>query len=102
MADEALTLATEGKPQAILFYIQLPDHSCLYVLDQLKSHPDTRHIPVHIISGHDFSRQALQMGAIGFALKPIHQKELIEAFDRLEAKIRQDIRRVLIVEDHSV
>lgn len=101
-ADEALQLTGLYQPMAILLDITLVDRSGLYVLDQLKQHATTRHIPVHVISGSDFARQALHMGAIGYILKPVKRSELVEAFRKIEEKIRQDIRKILIVEDNEI
>jgi len=69
------------------------------VLDQLKRNPLTRHVPVHVVSVADYSREALELGAVGYALKPVKREQLVEAFQRLEAKLSQDLRRVLVVED---
>jgi len=101
-AEEGIELAIDHVPQAILLDMKLPDHNGLFVLDQLKQNPKTRHIPVHVVSGYDFSRQALQMGAIGFMLKPAKRDKLIEALNRLENKMSQEIRHVLIVEDDRI
>jgi CheY-like chemotaxis protein len=65
----------------------------------LKHDPTTRHIPIHIASVVDYSQEALERGAIGYALKPVKRQELVEAFERLEAKFLQSLRRVLVVED---
>ena len=82
--------------------MQLPDHSGLTVLDQLKEDPTTRHIPVHIASAHDYMEKALRMGAIGYVLKPAKREELKEAFAKIESKLSQKIKRVLIVEDDKL
>ena len=87
------------RPKAILLDINLPDHSGLGVLDQLKRNPQTRHIPVHIVSVTDYTHEALSMGAVGYALKPVKREQLIQALERLEAKFSQNLRNVLIVED---
>jgi CheY-like chemotaxis protein len=91
--------ATTYQPSAIVLDINLPDHSGLGVLDQLKHDPRTRHIPVHIASVADFSHEARGLGAIGYMLKPVKREELVEAFRRLEAKLSQSVRRVLVIED---
>jgi CheY-like chemotaxis protein len=44
-------------------------------------------------------REALERGAVGYAVKPIERERLVEAFQRLEVKLSQQIRRVLVVED---
>jgi signal transduction histidine kinase/CheY-like chemotaxis protein/CHASE3 domain sensor protein len=96
---DALLAARTLEPNAIVLDMKLPDHSGLGVLDQLKRDPRTRHIPVHVASVADFSHEALELGAVGYALKPVKRDELVEAFKRLEAKFSQSLRRVLVVED---
>src|SRR5690606_22830401 len=64
--------------------------------------PATRHIPIHIISAHDYQRAARELGAVGYALKPIQREGLIAAFRRLERQIARRSRRVLVVEDDAV
>ena len=100
-ASDGLIAAGRYLPSAILLDVNLPDHSGLGVLDRLKRDPRTRHIPVHMISVSDYKREALELGAIGFALKPAKREELVEALRRLEAKFSQSARRVLIVEDDA-
>ena len=100
-AGEALALATEHLPNAILLDIRLPDDSGLSVLQFLKDDPRTRHIPVHIVAGEDFSEIALHMGAVGFAVKPTTREELQSVFQRLEEKGAKKVKRVLVVEDDA-
>ena len=100
-AGEALELATTHLPNAILLDVRLPDGSGLSVLQFLKDDPRTRHIPVHIVAGEDFSEVALHMGAIGFAVKPTTRDELKEIFRRLEDKGAKKVKRVLVVEDDA-
>ncbi|WP_044186278.1 response regulator [Hyalangium minutum] len=96
---EAVSAALAHLPSAILLDMNLPDHSGLGVLDQLKRNARTRHIPVHVVSVADYSREALELGAVGYALKPVKRTELEEAFQKLETKSAQGLRRVLVVED---
>jgi len=98
-ANDGLIAAGQFLPSAILLDVNLPDHSGLGVLDRLKRDPRTRHIPVHMVSISDYKREALELGAIGYALKPAKREELVEALRRLEAKFSQIVRRVLVVED---
>jgi CheY-like chemotaxis protein len=79
--------------------MNLPDYSGLGVLDQLKRNPQMRHIPVHVVSVADYSQEALAMGAVGYAMKPVNREQLAEALQRLEAKFSQGVRNVLVVED---
>jgi signal transduction histidine kinase/CheY-like chemotaxis protein len=100
-ASEALGLATSHLPDAILLDVRLPDGSGLSVLQFLKDDPRTRHIPVHIVAGEDFSEIALHMGAIGFAVKPTTREQLRQIFQRLEDKGAKKVKRVLVVEDDA-
>ncbi|HWW70730.1 MAG TPA: response regulator, partial [Duganella sp.] len=98
-ADEGLELARTHRPNAVLLDIRLPDRSGLSVLQMLKDDAQTRHIPVHVVSGSDNGEAALHLGAIGFALKPTTREQLMEVFRRIETKLTQKIKRVLLVED---
>ena len=100
-ADEGVALARAHRPSAVVLDMTLPDHSGLSVLDQLKRLPETRHIPVHVVSASDYSRTALTMGAAGYLLKPVAREELAGALRGLEARLDQKMRRVLIVEDNA-
>lgn len=98
-ANDGVAAAVQYRPSAILLDMNLPDHSGLGVLDLLKHNPKTRHIPVHVLSVADYSQEALERGAIGYALKPVKREQLVDAIRRLEAKFSQSLRRVLVVED---
>jgi signal transduction histidine kinase/DNA-binding response OmpR family regulator len=100
-AEEALSLAAELRPNGILLDIGLPDVSGLSVLERLKRDPATRHIPVHVVSGLERSQVALELGAIGYVIKPATRERLVEAIQQLEATNERDVRRLLIVEDDS-
>src|SRR5262249_18294783 len=79
--------------------VVLPDHSGLSVLDRIKHDSRTRHIPVHVVSSGDYARTALALGAVGYMLKPVKREELVETLQRLETRLAQRMRRVLVVED---
>nr|WP_239467280.1 response regulator [Rhodoferax koreense] len=100
-AGDGLMAAETYRPSAILLDMNLPDHSGLGVLDQLKRNARTRHIPVHVLSVADYIHEALELGAIGYDLKPVKRSQLVEALQRLEAKFSQSVRRVLVVEDDA-
>ena len=101
-AEDALVVTRQYMPSAVVLDVGLPDHSGLSVLDQIKRDAKTRHIPVHVVSGNDYTHAALSMGAAGYMLKPVKREELVEAFKSLEIRLSQRVRRVLIVEDDPV
>ena len=101
-AEQGINLATQILPHAIVLDVRLPDHSGMIVLDQLKLNPKTRHIPVHVISSDDFSRPALEMGAMGYLLKPVKREQLLDAFKHLTSVMEQKLKHVLVVEDDEV
>ncbi|MCZ0962634.1 response regulator [Paracoccus benzoatiresistens] len=98
-ADDAVRAARRFMPQAIALDIRLPDHSGLSALDRLKRDTATRHIPVHVISAEDYTREALAQGAVGYMLKPVARDQLETAIRSLERRLASRLRRVLIVED---
>jgi CheY-like chemotaxis protein/CHASE3 domain sensor protein len=101
-AGDGFDLATQLLPDAILLDMRLPDAPGLNVLQKLKDQPQTRHIPVHIVSAMDHTETAMHMGAIGYALKPASREQLKQVFQKLEDKLTQKVKTVLLVEDDAV
>lgn len=101
-AEEAWELIAHHAPSAIVLDIRLPDHSGLALLEQLKSDPVSRHIPVHVVSVEDFAATARRMGAVGYMLKPVKRDALVQAFEALQQRLEQTLKRVLVVEDDPV
>jgi CheY-like chemotaxis protein len=97
--ETGLGLAHEYKPDAITLDIDMPGIDGWQVLDRLKHHPETRHIPVHIISGIDRRQQGLMAGAIAYLEKPVDKAKLDEAFGHIRAFLDNRVRRLIIVED---
>ncbi|GAA5115415.1 response regulator [Luteolibacter yonseiensis] len=101
-AEEALVLAKQFEPNAIVLDVGLPDNSGLIVLERLKADSRTRHIPVHVVSANDYTTTAMALGAVGAMLKPVKREELADALLNLETRFTQKMRRVLVVEDDPV
>ncbi|WP_313997647.1 response regulator [uncultured Paenibacillus sp.] len=97
--DNGLAYARTHRPDAILLDIQLPVMDGWSVLNQLKHHSDTRHIPVHVISVVDDIQQGLSMGALAYIKKPSSKDKLEDVFTQIESFIERDMKRLLVVED---
>jgi signal transduction histidine kinase/CheY-like chemotaxis protein/CHASE3 domain sensor protein len=98
--DEGLNLASRYKPMGILLDIQLPVMSGWEVMDALKANPQTRPIPVHIMSSHKMKNESLMKGAIDFVDKPMAFEQMQEVFSKIEYVLNRDPKKVLIIEDN--
>jgi HAMP domain-containing protein/CheY-like chemotaxis protein/signal transduction histidine kinase len=97
--DSGLALAHEFKPDAIVLDMRLPVMDGWSVLDRLKHHPETRHIPVHVVSGGDGRQNALKAGAVAFLEKPITKEALLDAFGEIRSFVDRGVKNLLLVED---
>jgi signal transduction histidine kinase/CheY-like chemotaxis protein len=94
----ALKAARELKPTAITLDINLPDIDGWRVLDRLKDDPNTRSIPVHLVTTEEDRARGLRMGAMGVLTKPLRTREsLDEAFNRIKKFVSPHPRRVLLI-----
>ena len=102
--DSGLEMATEKLPDAIILDIMLPVMDGWAVLKKLKANPQTKHIPVHMMSaGEVKGERALQEGAIGFLKKPIEKDQLDQAFAVLNSgHITYNFKTVLLIEDQEL
>jgi HAMP domain-containing protein/CheY-like chemotaxis protein/signal transduction histidine kinase len=94
-----IDLAHQYQPDAVTLDIDMPGVDGFAVLERLKGHPDTRHIPVHIISGVSRRHEGLRAGAIAYLEKPVSAEALEEAFARIGKFLDNRVRRLLVVED---
>jgi CheY-like chemotaxis protein/signal transduction histidine kinase/HAMP domain-containing protein len=97
--ETGLRLAHRYKPDAITLDINLPVLDGWAVLENLKSHPDTRHIPVHIVSIVEKRQRGLRLGALSYLEKPVTKEALEGAFDRIRSYMDQRVKSLLVVED---
>ena len=94
-----LQLAHAYEPDAITLDIDMPEMDGWEVLDRLKHHPATRHIPVHIISGIHERQEGLKQGAIAYLEKPVSREDLEASFSKIATFIDTHVKRLLVVED---
>jgi HAMP domain-containing protein/CheY-like chemotaxis protein/signal transduction histidine kinase len=99
--EAGLMAAREFRPDAITLDIDMPGMDGFEVLDRLKRDPETRHVPVHIISGVEEKREGLQAGAIAFLAKPVSKEALDAAFAKISAFIETVPKSLLVVEDNE-
>ncbi|HZF73260.1 MAG TPA: response regulator, partial [Gemmatimonadaceae bacterium] len=99
--EAGLTAAREVRPDAITLDIDMPGMDGLQVLDRLKRDPETRHVPVHIISGVEQRREGLKAGAIAYLEKPVSKEALDSAFARISSFIDRVPKNLLVVEDNE-
>uniref|UniRef100_UPI000E5A597E HAMP domain-containing protein n=1 Tax=Caldimonas tepidiphila TaxID=2315841 RepID=UPI000E5A597E len=94
----ALDLVREFHPAVVTLDIHLPDMQGWRILDRLKSDPQTRHIPVCVVSTDESRDRALQAGALHFLAKPLRSRDAVdEAVAALYRLAEQPSRRLLLV-----
>ncbi|WP_378103380.1 response regulator [Chryseobacterium sp. sg2396] len=99
--DRGLEAALQFKPHAILLDVQLPVKDGWQVMDDLKSNPDTKHIPVHMMSSLHVKKESLMKGAIDFISKPVALDQMTEVFRKIEEALKKGPQKVLIVEENA-
>ena len=77
--DQAVALARELRPAGITLDILLPDADGLHVLAQLKTLPETRDIPVIVVSITENQELGLSLGAIEWVVKPVNRSDFLAA-----------------------
>ncbi|MDQ6885762.1 MAG: HAMP domain-containing protein [Gemmatimonadota bacterium] len=97
--QSGIDLAHEYRPDAITLDIDMPQMDGWEVLERLKHHPSTRHIPVHIVSGVGMRQEGLKQGAIAYLEKPASKEAIEESFSRLGKFLDERVKRLLVVED---
>ncbi len=96
--DRGLALAREYHPSAITLDLKMPVIDGWTVLDQLKRDPQTRHIPVHVISVVNRNRGSIA-SAIAYLEKPVSREAVEGALQHIKQYISRDVRNLLLVED---
>ncbi|MBS4066152.1 MAG: response regulator, partial [Chitinophagaceae bacterium] len=94
--DEGLFYAKKYRLNAIILDVQLPVLDGWSLLKILKENPETKHIPVHIISAFDDNRFN-SGGALAYVKKPINLEGLNLAFNKISTYIKQNFKNVLLV-----
>ncbi|WP_234735909.1 response regulator [Tellurirhabdus bombi] len=93
--DEGLYCARKYQPSAIILDMQLPVIDGWNLLKILKSDPDLKNIPVHIMSADE--PQGALGGALAFVRKPLAVEDLEKAFSLLGGHLQTNVKRVLVL-----
>ena len=85
------------KPYAITLDIMMPHKDGWSILNDLKTDPATKDIPVIICSIMEQADRGFSLGAADYLVKPILEEELVNALDRLNRD--GTVREVLVIDD---
>jgi|GEM_PF-368387 len=109
---DALQRTLAARPNIIFLDIHLPDLSGWEVLKQLKSHPETQHIPVVITSVDDEKQKAADLNADGYLVKLFTVSDMRTILTNLQkaplpvetidAPSGKPIATVMIVDDNEI
>ncbi len=86
---------------AVSLDVFLPDMLGWTVLSQLKQNPQTRHIPVQIVTLDEDRQHGLARGAFSFLTKPTTTEGLEAALARIKDYAKPRRKRLLVVEDNA-
>ncbi len=97
----ALRLARERHPDLIIMDIIMPDVDGLEITDILQHDPQTREIPVLVLSVAKSAEEAYQAGASAYLPKPVRMDQLLETVNQLlmARRLVKRMYNVLIVDD---
>jgi HAMP domain-containing protein/CheY-like chemotaxis protein/predicted transcriptional regulator len=98
--EDALELAYEYRPTAVSLDVFLPDMLGWTVLSQLKQNPQTRHIPVQIVTMDEDRQHGLARGAFSFVTKPTSTEGVRAALSRIKEYSGPRKKRLLVIEDN--
>jgi CheY-like chemotaxis protein len=94
-----LDLARLRRPAGIVLDIGLPGMSGWEVIELLNRSPETRGIPVHVISAGDNPARAERLGTVGHLTKPVTREQITGAFEALLRAGMPGGRRKLLLVD---
>jgi signal transduction histidine kinase/CheY-like chemotaxis protein len=97
--EKAVKRAIETRPVAITLDIMMPKKDGWQVLRELKSTPETRDIPVIVLSIVDNKKLGFSLGAAEYMVKPLDKNFLLKKVRDLEKM--GEIQRALVVDSET-
>ena len=82
--EETIHLARQLKPTLITLDVMMPKLDGWELLQGLQTDPETKQIPILVCSAWEEPELAKSLGAAGFIKKPIRQRDLLSALNRLD------------------
>jgi CheY-like chemotaxis protein len=95
----ALTLARTLRPAAITLDVLMPGMDGWEVLRELKADPETRDIPVLMVTMTDDRKLGYALGATEFLTKPVNRGQLLQLLERHSKEGAE--RYALVVDDKA-
>ena len=95
-ARDGFDQAVRLQPDLITLDVLMPDLDGFALIQQLKQHPVTAHIPVIFLSIVQDKQQGLRLGASAFLTKPIDERKFYET---VRALLEPQGQPVLVVDD---
>jgi len=87
------------KPHAITLDVMMPEKDGWEVIQELKADAETRHIPVIMCTIVSDKGRGISLGAADYLVKPIIERDLLAALDRLDREAGRHL--VLVVDDQA-
>jgi len=97
--DQVLPAVRTMKPAAITLDIMLPNKDGLQILAELKVDPDTKDIPVIVVSVTEKQRLAFTLGAVDWLIKPVDKNRFIETLNMVQTANGVSDMTALVVDD---
>jgi signal transduction histidine kinase/CheY-like chemotaxis protein len=88
------------KPVAVISDILLKEQNTWNLISEMKQNEATRNIPLLVITVINNDKKALELGADAFFVKPVERLLLLDSFNKLINKKRE--QKILIIDDDQV
>jgi PAS domain S-box-containing protein len=97
--QQGLKLAAQLQPAAITLDVMMPSKDGWQVLHDLKANPDTRRIPVILITVVDNKPLGYRLGAADYLVKPLNEQQVLDSLARLARQLEGKKPACLLVVD---